>query len=286
MFHRTKRNSGFTLVELLVVIGIIALLAAILLPVLARATAQAKSTRCKNKLNQLYKGLRMYLNNFDEYIPAALHIGDTPGADLGGYHYHRFAVHEYADQSFTHVVRTEDTTAGRDTEWKFNTNRIFWQCPAQGYTTEYFGPAIAFRIPGGVDSPAVSGGTFDRQAQYNTLVSNMSSTERPLLTDVDASYATDVFAADEAKSSAHHGDLTSGYQIHTDTAAGDRGIFIGAGESLRTETDYGTERFDFRHNGACNVLYLDSHVVALRETDGAQLERVHDRWNSLRVTND
>ncbi|NQT53744.1 type II secretion system protein, partial [bacterium] len=60
MFHRRRSAKGFTLVELLVVIGIIALLAGILLPVLARATAQAKSARCKSRLGQLYKGLRMY----------------------------------------------------------------------------------------------------------------------------------------------------------------------------------------------------------------------------------
>jgi prepilin-type N-terminal cleavage/methylation domain-containing protein/prepilin-type processing-associated H-X9-DG protein len=279
MFHRTKRHSGFTLVELLVVIGIIALLAAILLPVLARATAQAKSTRCKNKLNQLYKGLRMYLNNFDEYIPAALHIGDSAGDDLEGYHYHRFAIHEYADQSFSHIVSATDTNEGIDGQDKFDTNRIFWQCPAQGYTQEYFGPDIAFRVP----SP-IKGGTYDRHAQYSTLVATVASTERPLLTDVDASYATDVFEAGEGKSGEHETDLSSGWKIETDTNAGSKGIFVGVGESLRTPGDYATERFDFRHNGACNVLYLDSHVTALRESDGAQLERVHDRWNSLRVT--
>jgi prepilin-type N-terminal cleavage/methylation domain-containing protein/prepilin-type processing-associated H-X9-DG protein len=281
MYHLAKRHSGFTLVELLVVIGIIALLAAMLLPVISSALAQGKSARCKNKLRQLFTGLRTYQNNFDDYIPAALHISATT-ADLGGYHYHRFAVHEYTDLSFSHVVSDTDTAAGKDAEWKFGTSRIFWQCPAQGYTQEYFGPEIAFRLPG-----AIQGARFDGHAQNSTLTAAVPSTERPILTDVDASYAHGgVYDEGDCKSTAHYNDVEGGWRIHGDANAGSRGIFIGVGDSLRTDGDYGTERFDFRHNGACNVLYLDQHVAALRKSDGARLKRVHDRWNDLRVTDD
>jgi prepilin-type N-terminal cleavage/methylation domain-containing protein/prepilin-type processing-associated H-X9-DG protein len=62
--HTAGRNRAFTLLELLVVITIIAILAALLLPVLSRAKASAKSTACKNNLRQLAIGMGLYVDEF------------------------------------------------------------------------------------------------------------------------------------------------------------------------------------------------------------------------------
>jgi prepilin-type N-terminal cleavage/methylation domain-containing protein len=55
-----RRNRGFTLVELVVVIVIVLILASLLLPAIFRAWAKVRETDCMNNLSQLGKGLIMY----------------------------------------------------------------------------------------------------------------------------------------------------------------------------------------------------------------------------------
>jgi prepilin-type N-terminal cleavage/methylation domain-containing protein/prepilin-type processing-associated H-X9-DG protein len=63
-----QRRRGFTLIELLVVIAIIAILAAILFPVFAQAREAARKTSCASQLNQVGKGLMMYVQDYDERL--------------------------------------------------------------------------------------------------------------------------------------------------------------------------------------------------------------------------
>jgi prepilin-type N-terminal cleavage/methylation domain-containing protein/prepilin-type processing-associated H-X9-DG protein len=70
MFHSPRRSwHGFTLVELLVVIGIIALLIGILLPALSRARESAKRVNCLTNLRSLGQAMYLYANQSKDRLP-------------------------------------------------------------------------------------------------------------------------------------------------------------------------------------------------------------------------
>ena len=68
-YHR-QSSQAFTLVELLVVIGIIAVLIGILLPVLSRANEHARRAHCGSNMRQCMIGLFMYANDNKNWLPS------------------------------------------------------------------------------------------------------------------------------------------------------------------------------------------------------------------------
>lgn len=72
---RSRPRPGFTLVELLVVIGIIGLLIAILLPVLAGAKRRADAVACGSNMRQLYLACVMFTQDHKGHLPRPYKVG-------------------------------------------------------------------------------------------------------------------------------------------------------------------------------------------------------------------
>src|SRR5947209_777563 len=87
MLRRSTRSKGFTLVELLIVIGIIALLISILMPALSTARKQAMQVKCESNLRQIMTATQMYISENQFFLPFANWGGPGSGVYEYGWLY-------------------------------------------------------------------------------------------------------------------------------------------------------------------------------------------------------
>jgi prepilin-type N-terminal cleavage/methylation domain-containing protein len=112
---RNLRTRAFTLVELLVVIGIIALLIAVLLPALQQARKQANTLKCLSNLRSIAQAMQIYTQQNNGWIPGA----NTTGKHLWGLTEGQTAANAWCP-TVSHIADWQ-SPLGRIMGMKFNT---------------------------------------------------------------------------------------------------------------------------------------------------------------------
>ena len=120
---RTLRRHAFSLVELLTVIGIVAVLLSLLLPALANARAQAARVGCMSNLRQLLQAQMMYVADNNGYLTYPNWGHDRSSADVWAVGW------LYAQGKVSVPPKAEDVTSGALYRYLKNT-RVF-QCPVK-----------------------------------------------------------------------------------------------------------------------------------------------------------
>ena len=112
---------GFTLVELLMLVAIVAILAALLLPALARAKGQGRSVQCLSQMRQIGLATVMYADDNEGFLPRSTHSALAYGQLPWGY-------------ALVPYFRTRSYTKN-DTAWTNLFNSIY-RCPQDPRRTE------------------------------------------------------------------------------------------------------------------------------------------------------
>ena len=266
-----SRRSAFTLVELLVVIGIIALLISILLPSLSKARAQATSVACKSLLHQYALASTMYANDFKGVMVDQLHYADY---DAGLVRY--FA----GQRNGPKLARCPgDNDVGLGTFGQF-VNATY---PTADYTTrDKAGAAYTFQPTIGLNSNVFS--SMIRDA--NGLVILNPTTGKPASARWVKPYKLRS-AIGAANGSAMQGyDPTqvmqwADYQYNpadlanplaTNNAQLDAPVVKPGGATATATTINHLGSMTFRHGDTMNVAFLDGHVGTLRPANGLKFK--------------
>ncbi|HEV8604959.1 MAG TPA: H-X9-DG-CTERM domain-containing protein [Tepidisphaeraceae bacterium] len=255
---------GFTLVELLVVIGIITILISLLLPAINRAREQANAIKCASNLGQLSKQWYSYANeNRGLAVPGRLPKFDafnSPYLLGNGMQYRPHWYEMFGNQMKVYADRNPDPVQ-RD-GWKVDSD--LYICPTMDWrNSRNFVWGYNYQFLG--DTHENTDGTF---VNYPVKINALPRASETVM-------AADCMGTAAGKpASQRTGHYDDG--VHDLFAWGNKGHLLDPPRLLDTDSDYADPEGprpenrsapDPRHSGKANVAFCDGHVERLSLKD-------------------
>ncbi|HEY0009715.1 MAG TPA: DUF1559 domain-containing protein [Tepidisphaeraceae bacterium] len=253
----TRRPQGFTLVELLVVIGIIALLISILLPALGKARQAGNQIKCASNLRQFGIGFMMYANESKGFLPMDGGDGHNAGNSLGHWADPALwfnAIPPKINGKAYHQMQSEHL-AGTAALPGEGASSVF-VCPAAPSATgSATAAANGYFTMYGFDSAGLPAGPVVARPTYMCYVMNSKLLPGTRLNITKIRRSSEVVLMVEKRMSV--GEVTAKDDQYYQAQGGPANR-ITSRDLNRIKGDW--QRFARRHNEGGNLLYVDGHV--------------------------